>query len=337
MELVSIERVARNRTHHYLEIETGISMQKPIVVVGSINLDLVAGAQRIPLEGETVTGTTFNTFFGGKGANQAVAAAKLGYPVSLVGNVGDDDFGVQLRQGLRDAKVDISCVNTVEGSSGIALITTGQRGENSIVVVPGANGKLTPQVLEGAADLLRGAGFLLTQLEIPLESVEFLAQFAERYSIPFMLDPAPARALPQELLRRVTWLTPNETETAELLKVSPINEPDTFAAADQLLAAGVENVLLKLGSQGCVVAQKSGPKMRIPAFSVEAVDTTAAGDAFNAGFAVGMLRGHTISRSAVFASAVAAIAVTRPGAQNSMPSGNEVEHFLDGQTVALLI
>lgn len=312
-------------------------MQKPIVVVGSINLDFVAGAERIPREGETVTGNSFKTFFGGKGANQAVAAAKLGYPVSMVGTVGDDAFGVQLRQGLSEAGVDASHVTTVEGSSGIALITTGPRGENSIVVVPGANGKLTPQLLETAADRLRGAGFLLAQLEIPLETVEFLAQFAERHGIPLMLDPAPARALPEDLLRRVTWLTPNETETAELLKTSPVEERDTTAAADHLLASGVQNVLLKLGSQGCVVAQAAKPKVRIPAFSVETVDTTAAGDAFNAGFAVGMLRGYTVSRSAVFASAVAAIAVTRPGAQPSMPTGNEVERFLNGQTVGLLM
>jgi ribokinase len=308
-------------------------MQKPIVVVGSINLDLVAGAERIPREGETITGVSFNTFFGGKGANQAVAAAKLGYPVSLVGCVGDDAFGAQLRQGLREAGVDTAYVNTVGGSSGIALITTGSRGENSIVVVPGANGKLTPQLLEKAAGLLQGAGFLLAQLEIPLETVEFLAQFAERHNIPLMLDPAPARALSPSLLRRVTWLTPNETETSELLKTSFAEKGDAFAAADQFLSAGVDNVLLKLGSQGCVVAQKSEPKVRIPAFSVEAVDTTAAGDAFNAGFAVGMLRGYTISRSAVFASAVAAISVTRSGAQTSMPSGDEVERFLDGQPV----
>jgi ribokinase len=309
-------------------------MQKPIVVVGSINLDLVAGAERIPQEGETITGKSFNTFFGGKGANQAVAAAKLGYPVSMVASVGDDAFGVQLRKGLGEAGVDTAYIKNVEGSSGIALITTGSRGENSIVVVPGANGKLTPGVIEESAAMLRGAGFLLAQLEIPLETVECLSLFAERHNIPFMLDPAPARALSPSLLGRTTWLTPNETETAELLKTPLIEEGDGFAAADQFLAAGVDNVLLKLGSQGCVVAQQSKPKVRVPAFSVDAVDTTAAGDAFNAGFAVGMLRGYTISRSAVFASAVAAISVTRPGAQSSMPSGSEVEHFLHAQSVA---
>ena len=170
-------------------------MQKPIVVVGSINLDLVVGADRIPQVGETIIGHSFNTFHGGKGANQAVAAAKLGYPVSMLGNVGNDAFGAQLRKGLEDAGVDTTHVNTVEGPSGVALITTGRRGENNIVLVPGANGQLTPKLLEKAATLLESAGFLLAQLEIPLETVEYLAQFAERHNIPLMLDPAPAREL----------------------------------------------------------------------------------------------------------------------------------------------
>src|ERR1035441_7429305 len=195
-------------------------MQKPIVVVGSINLDLVVGADRIPQVGETVIGKTFNTFYGGKGANQAVAVAKLGYPVSMVGNVGSDALGTQLRNGLKDAGVNTAYVNTVEGPSGVALITTGRGGENSIVVVPGANGCLTPKLLEKAETILERAGFLLAQLEIPLETVEYLAQFAERHDIPLMLDPTPARELPRALLRRLTWITPNETETQELLKTN---------------------------------------------------------------------------------------------------------------------
>src|ERR1700685_4410546 len=184
-------------------------MKKPIVVVGSINLDFVVGADRIPQVGETIIGKTFNTFHGGKGANQALAAAKLGYPVSMVGNVGSDAFGTQLRAGLENAGVDTTYVNTVEGASGVALITTGRRGENNIVVVPGANGRLTPQQLEKAIPVIEGAGFLLTQLEIPLETVEYLAALAERYRIPLMLDPAPARELPTSILRQLTWITPN--------------------------------------------------------------------------------------------------------------------------------
>jgi ribokinase len=310
-------------------------MQKPIVVVGSINLDLVVGAERIPQVGETIIGDSFNTFYGGKGANQAVAAAKLGYPVSMVGNVGSDAFGTQLRHGLKDAGVDTAYVNTVEGPSGVALITTGRRGENNIVVVPGANGRFTPELLEQASPLLKRAGFLLAQLEIPLETVEYLAQFAERNNIPLMLDPAPAHRLSEKLLRRLTWITPNETETRELLKSSVENGNDgSYAAADRLLACGVKNVLLKLGSNGCVIAEGTLAKKHIPAFSVDAVDTTAAGDAFNAGFAVGLMRGSSVARSAVFASAVAAISVTRPGAQPSMPTGDEVGRFLDEHSVA---
>ena len=301
-------------------------MQKPIVVVGSINLDLVAEADRIPQVGETITGNSFHTFYGGKGANQAVAAGKLGYPVYMVGNVGNDAFGEQLRHGLQIANVDTTYVDTVEASSGTALITTGRSGENSIVVVPGANGLVTPQLLEKAVPLIERAGFLLAQLEIPLETVERLAEIAAHCDIPLMLDPAPTRELPATLLRRVTWITPNETETRTLLGTSETSDPS--AAADRLLAAGVQNVLLKLGEQGCLVAEKSKRKEHIPAFAVNAVDTTAAGDAFNAGFAVGLLRGYSSTHSATFAAAVAAISVTRRGAQPSMPTLNEVEEFL---------
>jgi ribokinase len=305
-------------------------MQKPIVVVGSINLDLVAAADHIPQVGETIIGNSFKTFYGGKGANQAVAAARLGYPVAMVGNVGDDAFGAKLRVGLEDAGVNTKFVNKVEGASGVALITTGARGENNIVVVPGANGQLTPDLLEKAAPLLESAGFLLAQLEIPLETVEYLAQFAEGHGIPLMLDPAPARELSEKLLRRLSWITPNETETAALLGIGSENgDQDSYVMAELLLNRGVKNVLLKLGSRGCLIAQGTLAKERVPAFSVNAADTTAAGDAFNAGFAVALMRGSTVVRSAIFASAVAAISVTRPGAQTSMPTGNEVEAFLE--------
>jgi ribokinase len=304
-------------------------MQKPIVVVGSINLDLVVGADRLPLAGETITGNSFATFHGGKGANQAVAAAKLGYPVAMVGNVGHDGFGSQLRHGLESAAVDTTHVITVDESSGIALITTGKKGENNIVVVPGANAQLTPAVVEKAASTLERAGILLAQLEIPIETVEYLAQFAELHDIPLMLDPAPARELPESLLRRVTWITPNETEARALFPNGDAeSDEDARRVAGRLLDRGVKNVIVKMGSRGCLIAQSDRQELRVPAFSVTAVDTTAAGDAFNAGFAVALMRGLNIPRSAVFASAVAAISVTRPGAQPSMPAAAEVDLFL---------
>jgi ribokinase len=303
-------------------------MAKPAIVVGSINLDLVARAASIPRPGETLIGDSFRTFFGGKGANQAVAVAKLGYPVMMVGNVGDDAFGEQLRSALRQAGVFVDAVSVVSGASGVALIEISSAGENSIVVVPGANGLLSPAQLEKQTSVLQKAGVFLAQLEIPLESVEFLAGFAEKNGIPLLLDPAPARALPATLLRRVTWLTPNESE-AETLRNNPGTcGSDTIHAANELLSKGPRNVVLKLGSRGCVVALADGTTEIIPAFSVEAVDTTAAGDAFSGGFAVALMRGYSPKDSAIFASAVAAISVTRHGAQPSMPTDDEVRSFL---------
>jgi ribokinase len=307
-------------------------MKKPIVVVGSINLDLVVGADRIPRIGETVAGKTFNTFFGGKGANQAVAAAKLGYPVSIIGCVGSDGFGAQLRQGLEDAGVHTHGVSAVDGPSGVALITTNSQGDNNIVVVPGANEHLEPALLDEARPLLESAGMILTQLEIPFDTVEYLAQFADQRGIPLILDPAPARDLPLSLLRRVSWITPNETEIQELLKrrVSD-DQHDYNAAAESLLSSGVKSVLLKMGSRGAFVAQQDGSRGLVPAFPVDPVDTTAAGDAFNGGFGVGLMKGMTPLESASFASAVAAISVTRAGAQPSMPALHEVEQFIAEQ------
>jgi ribokinase len=304
-------------------------MAKPIIVVGSINLDLVASAASIPRPGETLTGNAFQTFFGGKGANQAVAAARLGYPSVMVGNVGDDAFGEQLRSGLQQANVSTEAVSTVPGASGVALIVTSADGQNSIVVIPGANGKLAPEQLAHHTPLLQTAGILLAQLEIPLESVEFLADFAERHDIPFMLDPAPARALPGTLLKKVTWLTPNEIEAETLLNRKELQPHDAIEGATALLQQGPKNVILKLGARGCVLAAAGQAPELIPAFSVAPVDTTAAGDAFSGGFAVALMRGYSARDSAIFASAVAAISVSRHGAQPSMPTDREVLSFLN--------
>jgi ribokinase len=308
-------------------------MTKQIVVVGSTSLDFVAGAGRIPVVGETIIGNTFNTFYGGKGANQAVAAAKLGYPTAMIARVGDDAFGPQLQNALRSAGVDAENVLNVSGPSGVALIMTGGKGENSIVVVPGSNGKLTIQELQKHEKTLKNAGMFLAQLEIPMETVEYLTEFAKKNGIPLMLDPAPARELPASLLQRVSWITPNESETLTLLRRSEkeLAEDQVHRAAEEILSRGVRNVVLKLGSRGCLVAH--GGKMEfVPAYKVAAVDTTAAGDAFNGAFAVGLMKGQSPREAAAFACAVAGISVTRHGAQPSMPTLAEVGRFLRDQS-----
>ena len=304
---------------------------KHILVIGSINLDLVAIAPSIPQSGQTISGTAFHTFPGGKGANQAFAAARLGAPVSMIGKVGHDSFGSQLRGNLKAGGVDTAAIEQVPTSSGIAQIVTASTGENIIVIVPGANALLLPADLDRQLGLIRKAGIVLAQLEIPLETVTYLATIAQREKIPLMLDPAPAQPLPASLLRSVEWLTPNESETCVLLgravQELPVDELEPIAEA--LLRQGARNVVLKLGSRGCYLALADGRRMHTPAHNVTAVDTTAAGDAFNAAFAVSLIEGHDPIRSASWASAVAAISVTRPGAQPSMPTRAEVERFLD--------
>ena len=306
-------------------------MTKPIVVIGSINLDLVSATERIPVPGETVIGSTFKTFPGGKGANQAVAASRLGAEVAMIGKLGTDSFGRELKAGLEQAGVNADAIGFVEGSSGVAQIITDAQGNNSITVVPGANAHLLPCDIEANLDLVRSAGAVLAQLEIPLKTVEAVGEICAEYSVPFILDPAPARPLPDALLENVTWLTPNETETCSLLHhgFEQLQDDSLEAAASRLLERGCQNVILKLGARGCYVARSDGMRRRWPAYSVRAVDTTAAGDAFNGALAVRLLRDQDPLRAVEWASAVAAISVTRPGAQPSMPTAEEVEHFLE--------
>jgi ribokinase len=305
-------------------------MVKRIVVVGSINLDLVAVADHIPRAGETIAGSTFQTFHGGKGANQAVAAAKLGMPVSMIGKVGDDDFGSRLKANLQRCGVDISAVSSVPGPSGVALITIDDRGGNAITVIAGANGEVMPADVDANLTVIRGAGILLSQLEIPLETVIHLSEIARREDIPLMLDPAPAQPLPSTLFKNVDWLTPNETEACSLLGDSgqQISDSQVRSIADRLLQLGSRNVILKLGERGCYLALADGTRELIAAHRVRAVDSTAAGDAFNGAFAVALLQGKSAIESAHYASAVSAISVTRSGAQASMPTLVEVDEFL---------
>lgn len=309
-------------------------MRSSILVVGSVNLDLVSAGKRIPAPGETLRGDRFQTFHGGKGANQAVAVARLGHPVSMVAKVGDDDFGAQLRRGLRDAGVNVRGVSLAKGTaSGVALISVDSKGQNSITVVPGANDRLLPEDLEKCLPQLRSAGILLTQLETPMETVEYLCETAKRLAIPLMLDPAPARALPRRLLRNVTFLTPNETETCALCGIAPEDlTPATVGEyARKLQSSGAANVIVKMGSRGAYIAAADGSRRMVPAFRIKAVDSTAAGDAFNAGLAVGLMRGMALPDAVRLGAAAGALAATRAGAQTSMPTGDEVQKLMKAQ------
>ncbi|MGA2534737.1 MAG: ribokinase [Terracidiphilus sp.] len=304
--------------------------QKPIVVVGSINTDLVAITKRIPSVGETVIGTDFQVYPGGKGANQAVAIARLGYPVRMIGRLGTDPFGDQLRANLISAGVDVTGIATSDGASGVAVIVVSSQGENSIVVTPGANSKVTSRDLDANISVIRSAGIVLAQLEIPLETVEHLASLCAQENVPLILDPAPAQAMPPSIFKRTQWLTPNEAEASFYLAGGPAGDssPDLAVLSQMILATGVYGVVLKLGARGVYLAAQGSPGEIIPAFHVKAVDTTAAGDAFNGGFAVGLMLGKTPQESARFACAVAGISVTRMGAQSSMPTMAEVEDFI---------
>jgi ribokinase len=299
--------------------------RKPIVVVGSINMDLVVRTPAIPLAGQTLIGTDFITTPGGKGANQAVAVARLGYPVSMVGAVGDDVFAEALVTNLATAGVDTTAVGRIAGPSGVAPIAVASGGENCIVVVPGANGKVGPASVDRNAHLIQSAGMVLCQLELPLETTLRVLGLCAQAGVPAMLDPAPAAPLPDDVWGKIAWCTPNETETA--LYVGQSLPPE--AAAKQLLKRGVRGVALKRGAKGAYVAVADGESAWVKPFPVHAVDTVAAGDCFNGAFAVALLEGFDPWGAARFASAAAAISVTREGAQSSMPSRAEVEVLLN--------
>lgn len=298
---------------------------KPIVVVGSINMDLVCQTERIPRPGQTVMGTSFAMNPGGKGANQAVAVARLGHPSILLGSVGEDSFGRELLEALSDYGVETSYIRRVEGASGIASIVVDVAGENMILVVPGANLQVTPEYLHSRRYVLESAGMVLAQLEIPLESIEWLADYCREHDLPFMLDPAPASELSQSLLSKITWFTPNQTEATFYAGFDEGPEE----TARRLLALGAENILLKLGAEGAWIAMADGTQHKIDAFPAKVVDTTAAGDAFNGAFAVSLMRGGSVEASGRFASAAAAVSVTRKGAQGSLADADEVQSLLN--------
>ncbi|MFB7057069.1 ribokinase [Streptomyces vinaceus] len=291
-----------------------------IAVLGSTNMDLVAYVPKAPRLGETVTGTAFRTVPGGKGANQAVAAARSGGEVVMIGAVGADEFGVRLRSALTAAGVETAALRTVEGASGTAHITVDDEGGNSIIVIPGANGGVTG-LEAGDAARIGAADLLLLQLELPMEAVLAGASAARAQGVRTVLTPAPARMLPHELLGLVDLLVPNEHEAAALTGFT-----DPLGAAEALLRE-VPEVVVTLGAAGALYAARGQEPLTVPAPRVRAVDTTAAGDTFVGALAVALGEGRPMPQALRWASAAAALSVQRPGAQDSMPTRAETDAF----------
>jgi len=301
---------------------------KAIVVIGSSNIDLVAKSHKIPVVGETLTGTDFFMTPGGKGANQAVAAAKLGADVIFVARLGKDVFAEKSLENFKSVNINTKHIAQLEGvPSGVAIIAIDDNGKNIIIVVPGANGKLTPADVEKASADITSAGVVVCQLEIPIETVERAAEIAAKNKVPFILDPAPARPLSDKLLSLVDVIKPNETEAQTIAGIKVVDAETAAKAADWLLAKGVKNVIITLGEKGALLANKNG-KETIQSRKVKAIDSTAAGDAFTGALAYGMANGKSLKDAAVYAGAVAAISVTRLGAQASMPTKKEVDAFI---------
>lgn len=303
-----------------------------IFVFGSINMDLVARTPRLPAPGETITGHEFFTAPGGKGANQAVAAARLNAPVKMVGRVGADGFGAELRQSLVSAGVDVAGVQIdPAASSGVAMIAVNDKAQNNIIVIPGANGRVDQTDVERLDQQMTGSGFLLLQLEVPLPAVIAAAKLARQRGLTVILDPSPACTLPPELYAATQIITPNALEASQLVGFDVLTPTDAEHASYRLLSRGVRTVIIKMGWLGVFYASLGGIENFIPAFKVKAIDTVAAGDAFNGALAVALWEGRSLEEAVRWGVAVGALAVTKAGAQPSLPHRAEVDHFLESQ------
>lgn len=302
-------------------------MPAKVVVIGSLNMDLVTRAPRLPRGGETLIGQSFATVSGGKGANQAVAAARLGAQVSMVGCVGSDAYGEALRGALLVEQIDCQAVSTVDDSSGVALIVVDDNSQNAIVIVAGANGALTPEVIDRSDAVLQAADVIICQLEVPDATVGHALKRGRELGKTVILNPAPAsRPLPADWYAAIDYLIPNESEASALsgLPVDSLSTAET--AATRLIAMGAGKVIITLGSQGSLFAD--GKRFEhFPAPKVKAVDTTAAGDTFVGGFAAALAAGKSEADAIRFGQVAAALSVTRAGAQPSIPTLSDVQAF----------
>lgn len=313
---------------------------RPIVVIGSINMDMVCRVPHIPVPGETVLGGDVQTIPGGKGANQAVACARLGADVHMIARVGDDDFGQRLLNGLKSHAVHTRYVTLTEGiSSGVATITVDDNGENAIVVAPGANHKLSPADIDRAEPLIARAAVVVMQLEVPLETIAHAIALCKRHEVRTILDPAPApvQPLPPDLFE-VSIFTPNQSEAQTIIAAQIAgrdgSKKDRSSAADskqlgaELIQRGTETAILKLGAEGAMIVARDGQIQTIAGFKVPVVDTTAAGDAFTGALAVAIAEGKDLVQAVRFANAAGALCCTGFGAQPSLPDRDSVDQLL---------
>ncbi|KAA1048502.1 ribokinase [Pseudocitrobacter sp. 73] len=302
-----------------------------LVVLGSINADHILNLESFPTPGETVTGNQYQVAFGGKGANQAVAAGRSGANIAFIACTGEDDIGERVRKQLAGDRIDVAPVSVIPGeSTGVALIFVNGEGENVIGIHAGANAALSPALVEAQKTRIAQADALLMQLESPLESVLLAAKIAHQHQTQVILNPAPARELSDELLALVDIITPNETEAEKLTGIRVENDDDAAKAAQALHAKGIDTVIITLGSRG-VWASVKGEGQRVPGFKVQAIDTIAAGDTFNGALITALLEEKPLNEAIRFAHAAAAIAVTRKGAQPSVPWREEIDEFLNQQ------
>ncbi|GAA3598980.1 ribokinase [Gibbsiella greigii] len=302
-----------------------------LVVLGSINADHILNVEQFPAPGETVIGKQYKVAFGGKGANQAVAAGRSGANIAFIACVGGDDIGARIRQQLAADRIDTRPVEAIaDSTTGVALIFVNGEGENVIGINAGANAAVTPDYLGRHRQTIIDAQALLMQLESPLETVIAAANLAKQHHTQVILNPAPARDLPDALLAMIDIITPNETEAQRLTGVAVNSDEDAARAAQALHGKGIATVIITLGRRG-VWLSESGNGRRVPGFSVQAVDTIAAGDTFNGALVTALLEGRPMDVAVKFAHAAAAIAVTRPGAQPSVPWRQEIDAFLQQQ------
>jgi ribokinase len=298
-----------------------------IVVIGSSNSDMVVRVPHIPKEGETVMGNSFQILPGGKGANQAVAAARLGTKVTFIASIGTDDLGNTAIKGLKKEHIDIHAIYRPEVNSGTALIFVSDSGQNSIAVSPESNALLTPQHMQEHQKVISNASYVLAQLETPIETVLEASKIAKTHKVPFVLNPAPAQPLPKELLKNVSILTPNETEASILSGIEVIDKNSAIKAGKALLSLGIKTIVITMGANGVLLIDETNCQ-HVEAHSVTAIDTTAAGDTFNGALVHALSQNNNINESIIYANAASALSVTKFGAQPSVPYKDDVTKFL---------